>query len=246
MKSNISELCLVARVSRTQPSATCNSTRSLSGIRRHYGEQGWEMEETKRQSCSQVGERCTSEEARVVRNKLTWMAYFPPEARMMPGLGYCQGKSSFKTRSQPRGLCWLISMAPIANEGHAEVSSLCYPLGPWWCLRTLLPQGQCTATWGTGDIWAPAAVEDHVWVHGTATTKVCVNVQLTMLPPKSTWCLWSKPHSLWPWHSRGYVATRTILIWEACTVTRATVTSRPELLFWGPCLGPWLCSRWGF
>lgn len=29
------------------------------------------MEETKRQSCSKVGERCISEEVGVVRNKLT-------------------------------------------------------------------------------------------------------------------------------------------------------------------------------
>ena len=43
------------------------------------------MEETKRQSCSKVGERCISEEVRMVRDRLASMTGFPPDSKMMSG-----------------------------------------------------------------------------------------------------------------------------------------------------------------
>lgn len=121
MKSNIFELCLVARVGRTQPSAICNSTRSLSGIR---GSLWWA-------GLGNGGDKDAElfmgwGEMHIWRGT-SW--HERPACHLKPGwcrrLGYCQKKSSFKTLTQPRGICWLIFMAPIANEGHSEVSSVC-------------------------------------------------------------------------------------------------------------------------
>lgn len=83
-----------------------------------------------------------------------------------------------------------MSMGPVTTKSHAEAT--CH-LVPGKCTRTMLPQGPCQFEWPTltpgahGDIQVQVGFEDSVWVYGSTTARVCVDVQWPMVPPKSKW-----------------------------------------------------------
>lgn len=83
----------------------------------------------------------------------------------------------------------------------------------------MLDQVICAATWNYGDNSTWAAVCDHVWVYGTTTARVWIDLCGPCCHQRSPKCPGSRPHSMAMWAVVVHAVTRDILTWVACAVT---------------------------
>lgn len=128
-------------------------------VRHHYDE--WVQGGKRERGGAQEGDR--SKEVRVVRNRLMWLACLPSESKVMSGLW---PRASFGPSSEAAEGAWVSIFGFCC---HWVLCSLGWYLGPSWYSRAILPQGPCRSEWPElQPLWfqAPAAAEDHVWVHG--------------------------------------------------------------------------------